>query len=150
MKPDLWKGLLAGAIAGIAATLAKTLAERLYPPRIHGEPEPPAVLADTLAGHALHGTEQTVAVETLHWGLGITAGAFYGVLAEFYPAATAKEGAGFGLALMALTHDTTLPALGLSADPEDQSEREQTSETATHILYGVVAEKVRSSVRKVL
>jgi putative membrane protein len=144
---SLAKGLLAGLIAGLAATAAKSLAEKLYPPRTHGEPEPPEVLAEQIAGHRLDDDTMFVASETIHWGFGALAGAAYGALAEFYPAATAKEGASFGLALMTLTHETALPAMGLSAPAEEQTTREHTSEAATHVLYGVVAEKVRSVVR---
>ena len=87
LQPDkdtqsLLKGLLAGAIGGIVATAAKSVAEKVYPPRVHGEPEPPEVAAEKL--------------------------------------------------------------------PEDQTLRERTSEGATHILYGVVAERVRSLVRGML
>jgi putative membrane protein len=147
---SLWKGLTAGLIAGVVATAAKSVAEKLYPPRVHGEPEPPELLSERIAGRPLDETTEAVASETIHWGFGATAGAFYGALAEFYPAVTAKEGASFGLVLMALTHGNILPALELSAPPEDQSAREKTSEAATHILYGVVAERVRSVVRGLL
>ena len=146
----LWKGLLAGVIAGVAATAAKSVAERFYPPRVHGEPEPPELLAEKVAGHPLEEPSKVAASEAIHWGFGAAAGAFYGALAEFYPAATAKEGASFGLALMALTHSNALPAMGLSAPPEEQTPREQSSEAATHILYGVVAERVRRIVRGIL
>jgi len=47
---SLAKGLLAGLIGGLVATAAKTLAERIYPPRTHGEPPPPEVLAEQFAG----------------------------------------------------------------------------------------------------
>ena len=147
---SLAKGLLAGLIAGLAATAAKSIAEKLYPPRTHGEPEPPEVLAEKLAGHHLDDDTKFVASETIHWGFGAMTGAAYGALAEFYPAATAREGASFGLALMTLTHETALPAMGLSASSEEQTTREHTSEAATHVLYGVVAEKVRSFVRGLL
>ena len=147
---SLWKGLVAGLAAGVAATAAKALAEKLYPPRIHGEPEPPELLAERIAGHPLDHTTELVATESIHWGFGAAAGAFYGALAEFYPAATSKEGANFGLVLMALTHQGVLPAMGLSAPAEQQSEREQTSEAATHLIFGVVAERVRSIVRDML
>jgi putative membrane protein len=147
---SLAKGLVAGLIAGLAATAAKSLAEKFYPPRIHGEPEPPEVLAQKLSPHHLNGASLAVASETIHWGFGALTGAAYGALAEFYPAATAQEGAAFGMALMSLTHEGALPALGLSAEPEDQTAREQTSEAATHMMYGVVAERVRSFVRNML
>jgi putative membrane protein len=144
---SLVKGLVAGVIAGLVATAAKSFAEKMYPPRTNGEPEPPQVLAEKIAGHSLdHGT-LTAASEAIHWGFGAAAGAAYGALAEFYPAATAKEGATFGLALMTLTHEGALPAMGLSAPVEEQTTREHTSEAATHVLYGVVAERVRSLVR---
>lgn len=148
--PSLWKGLAAGLVAGLLATAAKSLAEKLYPPRIHGEPEPPELLSERLAGHSLDEDTKLVASETIHWGFGAAAGAFYGALAEFYPAVTKKEGANFGLTLMALTHEGVLPAMALGAPPEQQTEREQSSEAATHLLYGVVAERVRSLVRDFL
>lgn len=149
-EPSFWKGLVAGLVAGVAATAAKTLAEKLYPPRVHGEPEPPELLSERVAGHHLNDPTKHLASESIHWGFGTAAGAFYGTLAEFYPAVTSKEGANFGLTLMALTHEGVLPAIGLGAPVEQQSEREQTSEAATHLIYGVVAERVRSIVRDIL
>ena len=147
---SLWKGAVAGLVGGLVATAAKSLAEKIYPPRTHGEPEPPAVLAEKVAGHALAETPKTIAAETIHWSFGAVTGAAYGALAEFYPAATAKEGATFGLTLASLTHGSALPAMGLSAEPEQQSTREHTSEIATHVIYGLVTETVRSLVRKLL
>jgi putative membrane protein len=147
---SLAKGLLAGLIGGLVATAAKSVAEKLYPPRVHGEPEPPEVLAEKLAGHHLDKGTKHAASEAIHWGFGAAVGAAYGVIAEYYPAATAKDGASFGLALMTLTHETALPAMGLAAEPEEQSSREHTSEAATHLVYGVVTETVRRFVRRML
>ena len=149
-QKSLAKGLIAGLVAGLVATAAKSLAEKIYPPRTQGEPEPPELLAEKLAGHPLDEDPEKVASEAIHWGFGALTGAAYGALAEVYPAATAKEGASFGLALMSLTHETALPAMGLSAPPEEQTAREHTSEASTHVLYGVVAEKVRKLVRGML
>jgi putative membrane protein len=150
LKRSLAKGLVAGLIAGLVATAAKSIAEKYYPPRTHGEPEPPEVLAEELAGHSLDEPTKAVASEAIHWGFGLAVGAAYGALAEYYPAATSKEGASFGLALMTLTHETALPAMGLSAPVEEQTSREHTSEAATHLVYGLVAERVRSFVRGLL
>lgn len=147
---SLAKGLMAGLVAGIVATAAKSLAEKMYPPRVHGEPEPPEVLAEKLAGHQLDHASKAAASETIHWGFGAAVGAAYGALAEFYPAATAKDGASFGVALMSLTHETALPAMGLSAPAEEQTKRERTSEAATHMVFGLVAEQVRRFVRGML
>jgi len=153
LAKSLAKGLLAGLIAGLAATAAKSIAEKIYPPRTHGEPEPPEVLAERISdevGVSLSSAEKAVAVETIHWGFGALTGAAYGALAEYFPAATAKEGASFGMALAALTHETALPAMGLSAEPEDQTARERTSEMASHVVYGLITETVRRFVRKQL
>jgi putative membrane protein len=147
---SLVKGLLAGLIGGLVATAAKTFAERVYPPRTHGEPEPPEMLAERVAGHELVGPQKEVATEAIHWGFGALTGAAYGAVAEFYPAATAKDGAGFGMALSSLTHGTMLPAMGLAATPKEQTARERSSEMASHVVYGVVTETVRRVVRKML
>jgi putative membrane protein len=149
-KRSLWKGLLAGAIAGVVATVAKTLAEKYYPPRVHGEPEPSDVLVEKLAGNSLDSKSKAVASGALHWGFGVAAGAAYGALAEFYPAASSRGGATFGLTLLTLTHETALPALGLEEPLAEQSPREHASEAATHVVYGVVAERVRRLARRVL
>ncbi len=147
---SLVKGLAAGVIAGLAATAAKCLVEMVYPPRVHGEPDPPEALAESLAGHSLDRSTKETAGRTIRWGFGAAAGAAYGALAEYYPAATDKEGAAFGLALMALTEETALPAMGVSAPAEEQTPRERTSEATSHLVYGLVVERVRRVVRGLL
>ena len=97
---SLAKGLLAGLAAGIIATAAKTVAEKIYPPRSRRDPGPTTALANKSSA------------DGIHWGFGMTAGAAYGVLAEFYPAATSRDGVNFGMTLMALTHESALPAMG--------------------------------------
>ena len=144
---SLVKGLVAGVAGGLLATAAKTLAESLYPPRVHGEPEPPELTAERIAGHPLDEGTKAFAGEAIHWVFGAVAGGFYGVLAELYPQVTAKNGATFGLTLMGLTHQGALPVLGLAEPKDQQSFREHTSEATTHIIYGVVTEKVRGFVR---
>ena len=147
---SLGKGLLAGLIAGVVATAAKTLVDQVYPPRVHGEAEPPEVLAEKVAGHDLAPTTRHMASQSIHWVFGMTAGAAYGALAEYYPAATSRDGMNFGMTLMALTHEGALPALGLSAAPGAQTTREKSSEMASHVVYGLVAETTRRLVRKML
>ena len=144
------KGLVAGLVAGVVATAAKSAVEKMYPPRVEGQPEPPEVLAEKAAGHELTVPQKLFASEAIHWTFGATIGAAYGTIAEFYPAATAREGVNFGMTLMALTHETALPAMGLSAAPADQTRREKTSEFASHIVFGLVAETTRRIVRKML
>lgn len=147
---SLAKGLLAGIAAGVAGTIAMTFAERMFPPRSDedDDAEPAELLAEKVAGHELSPELREVAAQGIEWGLGIAAGAAYGVLAEYYPAATSKEGASFGIALEALTHEKALPALGLLRPREDQTIRERASEATAFVVYGIAAELVRSFVRK--
>ena len=147
---SLAKGLIAGLIGGLAGTVAKTLAERVFPPRTHGEPDHAQEAAGAITGHELSPTTEAIVEDGIHWGFGAAVGAAYGALAEFYPAATAKEGATFGMALEGLTHEKALPVFGLSAEPEDQTLRERLSEVSSHVIYGVTTEFVRSFVRKLL
>jgi putative membrane protein len=144
------KGAIAGLLGGIAATAAKSAVEKIYPPRTHREPEPPAILTHKLGGRELTVQQKGAALETMHWGFGAAVGAAYGAVAEFYPPATSKQGASFGMALVALSHDSTLPILGLAAKPEAQTKRERTSELASYIAYGVVTETVRRIVRRMI
>jgi putative membrane protein len=147
---SLAKGLVAGLLAGLVATGAKSCVEAMFPPRVHGEPEPPEALAEKIAGHHLDRKTKTAAGRAIHWGFGAAVGAAYGALAEYYPAVTSKEGATFGLTLMSLTHETSLPVMELAEPAEGQSFRERSSEATSHVVYGLVAERVRSIVRSML
>ncbi len=131
---SLAKGIIAGVVAGLAATAAKSMVEKVYPPQPH-------------RGHEL---APIGAADNLHWAFGATAGAAYGALAEYYPAASSRDGVTFGLTLMGLTHETGVPALGIAPAPADETTREKTSEIASHIVFGLVAETTRRLVRKML
>jgi len=132
------KGLLAGLAAGIVASAAKAGVEKIYPP--HAKSEPGHELAPIAASSS----------KTSHWVFGAATGAAYGALAEFYPDATSRGGINFGLTLMALTHEAGLPALSLAAEPASQTRREKSSEIASAIVFGLVAETTRRVVRKML
>jgi putative membrane protein len=149
-NPSFAKGLAAGLIGGLIGVVAKTLAERMFPPRTQGEPDPREALAQKAAGHALAPATKATAAEGIHWTFGAATGAAYGALAEFYPAATAKEGAAFGMALESLTHEKALPALGISLPVGDQTTRERVSELTSHVVFGLTVEFVRRTVRKIL
>ncbi len=106
---SLAKGLIAGLIAGLAATAAKTLAERIFPPQPKPEPESPVPPAECVSAEAPLSVAEEKQNEALRWGLGAVTGAAYGAVAEFYPEATARHGASFGLALDAVVHQGELP-----------------------------------------
>jgi putative membrane protein len=146
---SLAKGAIAGLIGGLVATAAKNAAGKIYPPRTQRAPEPPTLLTRKGFGRELT-VKKRVAQQTMHWGLGAAAGTAYGTVAEIYPAATSKQGASFGMALIALNQDRALPAFGLFAKPETQTKREHTSELVSFVVYGVVTETVRRVVRRMI
>jgi putative membrane protein len=153
-KPSrsLFKGLVAGLIGGLAGTAAKLLGERAFPPHAPSEPE---LLSETPVGSELALSPHTplrepAAPQAAGWVVGGAAGAIYGGLAEFYPAATARRGASFGLVLGTLNEEGALGAVQLVRDPERQTLRERTSEMTSYAVYGVVTEAVRRLVRWVL
>ena len=142
---SLAKGLAAGLIAGLVGVAAKTLAERMFQHRSANEAQP---AGDWLAKRS--GSSNATPGERIPWEFGAATGAAYGALAEFYPAAAAKEGAAFGMAVETLTHETPLPALGISLPIGSESTRERVSAMTSHVIFGVTVEFVRRIVRKVL
>jgi len=129
VKPrSLAKGLMAGLVAGLAGTVAMALAERLLPARASAKSESRPEVSNKI-----------------RWGFGATAGAAYGAVAEFYPAATAKAGVSFGMTLGALSEEGVIPALGLLVRPAAPG---SASEITAHVVYGVTTEMVRGFVRK--
>jgi putative membrane protein len=145
---SLAKGVVAGLIGGLVATAAKKAVERIYPPR-SSSPDPSTLLAEK-AAHKLSIRHHPITKEAIQWGFGAATGAAYGAAVEYFPTAAGKDGANFGMALMTLTHEGALPALGLSHPAAEQTIRERTSEMTSHVIFGVVTETVRRVVRRVL
>jgi putative membrane protein len=112
------------------------------------------VLASRILGRPLNQEEnqeeKECATAVIHYLFGTLTGGIHGALAEDQPWVTGGAGALFGVGLLLCTHESVLPALGLSAPPLRQSRREQTSETATHLVYGLTTELIRRQVRRAL
>ncbi len=142
---SLAKGLAAGLVAGLVGVVAKTLAERMFPPRAQSAPQPAGT---SLAKHAA--SAAAIPGHAIPWQFGALSGATYGALAEFYPAATAKEGAAFGMALETLTHEAPLPALGISLPVGSETTRARASELTSHVVFGLTVEFVRRTLRRIL
>src|SRR5215469_5209776 len=142
---SLAKGIAAGLVAGLIGVVAKTLAERMFHGRAKPEPEPESAGA-WLAKHSQPASNG----DHIPWEFGAFTGAAYGALAEFYPAASAKEGAAFGMALETLTHEAPPPALGISLPVGSETTRERVSGMTSHVIYGLTVEFVRRTVRRIL
>jgi putative membrane protein len=147
---NIVKGALAGLLGGLVGAGAKLVAEEFFPPREEGQPAPPAMLAEQLAGHPLASDRERAAMRGIHWGFGALAGAMYGVAVEIEPSLAAWRGAAFGVTLNRITHEALLPRMGLSQPKEMQPSRERLSEWVTHAVYGVATDSVRRVVRRAL
>lgn len=139
---SVWKGLLAGAIGGIAAIAAKSAAERFYPQHCHDNPDLDQAQSANIPERATLIMTGPRAQKAIHWSVGLAACAAYGAVAEYFPEATTKKGASFGLMMMGLSHETGRHS-ELAADG-------YTGEAANFVVFGVVAEQVRRIVRHVL
>ena len=168
-RPSLWKGALAGLVGGVVGTFVKSqaepvlqdLGERWFPPSpaeterpgadVQGHPErmPPAELAQDVTDATLDEDQKLAAQEGIHWAFGTSAGAAYGVLAE-YTGAEAGYGVPAALALFAGTHASTLPALGLQASPAKLPAAWWVWEAGSHVVYGLTVDLVRRGVRRAL
>jgi putative membrane protein len=150
-RPSLSKGLLAGAIGGLAGGLIKAAAEVIYPRRVEGQISPPVLLVSRMVEHSggppLSPEQQKLAESSVHFVFSAAVGALYGALAEYWPEATAGEGCAFALVLLGATHESALPALGLTEAPGRQPKQEQLSELATHLVFGFATEQLRARVR---
>ncbi|HEY4382346.1 MAG TPA: DUF1440 domain-containing protein [Acidobacteriaceae bacterium] len=123
-EKSLAKGLLAGLVGGLVGAVAMAVLDRMLTHEEAANPQP------------------------IHWGFGAAAGAAYGIAAEFYPAATAREGAAFGMALEGLTQRGVLPLPARLADPAETTSLDLFGELSSRVVYGVTTETVRGFVRK--
>ena len=146
-QENILKGLAAGFVAGAAATLAKTIWEEYFPVRDQDTETPPAKLAERIEGRELEGQEEEVAEQSIHAGFGIGTGVLYGLAAEAVPPITTAAGLPFGVGFYALTHGSVVPALGLEPWPTEVKPQYAVNEFAGHLVYAVVLEGVRRSLR---
>jgi putative membrane protein len=146
-RPSPGKALFAGALGGLAGGIVKAAAEVLYPPRVLGQASPPVLLVERIAGRSLSSREERLVENVVHFSFSAGVGALYGVVAEYWPPATAAEGGAFGVVLLGATHETALPALDLTEQPQHQSDHEQLSELLTHLVFGFTTEQVRRRLR---
>ena len=147
----LTRGLVAGGAGGLVAAGTKLLGEVVFPPRGPGEPIPPAVMVsralEFLSGHPLLPEKMTLAVQGLHWSFSLAVGALYGAVVEIFPRAKLGFGIGFGMVLLLLTHETTLPWFGFSQPWSEIPLKGHLSEIFTHAIFGASVEIVRRLVR---
>ena len=162
--PDPWKGILAGAAGGVGATIAMSAFQSLssYVDRRvdagspnGSEEAPPTVkalerLSKGFFGYELDERQKELAGTAVRFGFGTAVGAFYGAVAEFSPAIARGDGVPFATALLAVSDDVAVPALGLSHPPKGRQMSSHLYALCSHVVYGFALETTRRVVRRAL
>ena len=95
--------------------------------------------ADAIGTH-LTREQRAQAGTTLHWGLGIGAGAVYGVMRTRMPFVGDAEGVGFGSTFFLLIDEGVVPLLGLTPGPGAFPWQTHVRGLAGHVVFGMVAD----------
>jgi putative membrane protein len=165
------RGIAAGAAGGLAGTLAMNYAQRLWTLAMN-EPPPASAggkhdardwqerrehrnsnelaaqaIARVVVGRRLTRDELAVAAPIVHFGFGAAVGAAYGAWVEARRPARAGSGAGLGATLWITADEIAMPVLGLSEPTTRRPVELHLQSFTAHIVYGVVAEFVRSGLR---
>jgi hypothetical protein len=166
---NLWKGLVAGAVGGVVASwimdrfqywwlsfgggdergLQQTASDE------DNREEPATVktasaISEGVFAHSLTAREKEIAAPLVHYAVGTTAGAVYGVAAKYEPDLTGLAGIPFGAAFWMVVDEGALPLLGLAKGPTAYPISTHAYALASHLVFGLTAEIVRSTVRRAL
>ncbi|HUQ16897.1 MAG TPA: DUF1440 domain-containing protein [Candidatus Saccharimonadales bacterium] len=88
--------------------------------------------------------------EAVHYAMGAVTGAIYGFVAEILPPARAFNGMLMGAIVWWTADNMAVPAQKLGKRPEQVPPSMHAYALASHLVYGVTTELVRSAVRIVL
>lgn len=166
-EPNVVKGLAAGVIAGVVASYVMTEFQSLWS-RVAEEvsengdssgrddqqqEETPATvkaaqaISKNVFDHRLQESEKPVAGEIVHYLMGATSGAVYGVTAELAPLVTKGVGVPFGTAVWAIADEIVVPRLGLSKPPAKYPVSTHVYGFASHVVYGLTTDLIRRGLR---
>ncbi len=164
-ETDIMKGLLAGVAGGLLASFLmeqfqaawSAASEAMHSSKKRGgrKPDPATVkaanvVAEKVTGRKVPSDYKPMAGEVVHYGMGATSAAVYGMLAEVAPIVTLGDGTGFGTGLWLLADEVAVPAAGLSKLPKEIPLTTHIYALASHLVYGWVTETVRRAVRRAL
>ena len=159
MSKHLGKGLLAGVVGGIVGSVALR-AWMTAMSQVHAGTNVPdqngpahqvaALVVNKLTGKPLAGRERLIAGEIVHYAFGAVTGGIYGGLAEYQPWTTAGTGLLFGTGVFLAADESSMPLLGLIPPPWTETPAAQLEHWAAHLVFGVVGELTRRSVRRAL
>lgn len=86
----------------------------------------------------------------VHYAFGVSSGVAYGAAAEVIPLVTLGAGMPFGAFVWITADEGIVPALGLSKSPTEYPLSTHLYAFASHLVFGLTAEMVRRTVRRVL
>ncbi len=121
-----------------------------------GEEQEPAtvkaaeMISEGVFDHELAKSERKPAGEAVHYAMGATSGAIYGVMSELVPSVAVGAGLPFGAAVWLISDDVAVPALGLSKSPTEYPLSTHAYALVSHFVYGLTTDIVRRAVRGVL
>lgn len=170
---NILKGLVAGLIGGLIASWTMNrfqdmwvkLADHQDGSDQSSKPEPQqsnneeqddttvrtaSAISEGLFQHKLTESEKKIAGTAVHYSLGTGVGGLYGAVAEVAPEITAGAGLPFGAAFWLVVDEGAVPLLGLSKGPTKYPLSTHAYALTSHFVYGLTAELVRRSVRKVI
>lgn len=170
-ETNIWKGMAAGLIGGLAASYVmnqfQSGMEAMLTNGKQAELKPQfenqddaekddatvkaaEAITESVAGHKLTKSEKKVAGPLMHYAMGATTGAVYGVAAEFQPLVASAAGLPFGAAVWLVADEVAVPALGLSGPPTDSPPSVHMKALASHVVYGVATDVMRRAIRRAL
>jgi uncharacterized membrane protein YagU involved in acid resistance len=94
--------------------------------------------------------KERIAGPIVHYAVGTTAGAVYGLAAEYEPDVTIFAGIPFGAAFCMVVDEGALPLLELAKGPTAYPISTHAYALASHLVFGLTAEVVRRAVRRAL
>lgn len=166
---NAWKGLVAGVVGGVVASWTMDRfqywwlsfggegeRELQQAPSEEGNREEPATvktasaISEGVFGHSLTAQEKEIAGPIVHYAVGTTAGAVYGLASEYEPDVTTLAGIPFGAAFWLVVDEGALPLLGLAKGPTGYPISTHAYALVSHLVFGLTAEVVRSTVRRAL
>ena len=154
-RPDPLRGAIAGVAAGLAAAFAMNQFQKLWPQESADKGDPATVKAANKASRTATGKPvpepaKDIAGEAVHYGLGAALGVGYGILAEYWPQATAGLGTAFGAVTALALDEAAVPAMGLGEAPWKTPPATHAYGMISHIVFGLVTEGARRSLRAAL
>jgi hypothetical protein len=174
MKSDgIWRGAAAGALGGVIGSAAMVCfnyalsaagagrddrGRRTQNRRAHAEPnetdgtipdEPASEkavsnLVETVTGEPLSDRGKRVGGSIAHHAFGAALGAIYGAAAALFPRIAAGGGLPYGALVWLTASEAGVPLAGLSKNPAEYPLVRHASSLATHLVFGLTVERVRS------